>query len=121
MTSLHLAVSGRLPEPDVIAVLIRAGFAPNLARWVHSQLEAGPYTHYTVSQQRRGAQTILGIDTFLLDPWVDSKTGDTGESPHGSCNEYVLDTDGNVANDGTTIDADGTETHWTSRSISFFQ
>jgi hypothetical protein len=120
MTSLQLAVSGRLPEPDLIAVLIRAGFASNLARWVDSQLEAGPYTLYTVRQQQRGSQTVLSIDTFLLDPWVNSKTGETGESPHGSCEEYVLDADGNVVNDGEAIDADGTETQWISRSVSFY-
>jgi hypothetical protein len=120
MPSLQLAVSGRLPEPDLIAALIRAGFASNVARWVDSQLESGPYTHYKVSQQQRGSQTILCIDTFLLDPWVDSKTGEAGESSHGSCEEFILDADGNVVNDGEAIDADGTETRWMSRGVSFY-
>jgi len=120
MTSLQLAVSGHLPEPDLIAVLVRAGFRPSLAHWVDSQLEAGAYTHYTIMQQQRGSQTVLSIDTFLLDPWVNSKTGEKGESPHGSCEEFVLDVDGNVVDNDATIDADGTETQWTSHSVSFY-
>ncbi len=120
MLAPHFSVSGRLPEPNLVAVLIAAGFATNVARWVHSQMRIGPYTHYTVTQEQCGTQTVLSIDTFLLDLWVNSRTGATGKSPHGSCEEFVLDADGNVVTDCGDIDADGIETHWISRSISFY-
>ena len=120
MTSPQLAVSGRLSEPDLVAVLIRSGFAASLARWVGAHLKAGPYTHYTVSLQRRGSQTILYIDTFLLDTWINSKTGETGESPHGSCEEFEIDANGNVIDTVETLNEDGTTTHSFSRSIEFY-
>ncbi len=120
MASLSLAVSGRLPEPDLEAVLIRAGFAAGLARWVNAHLTVGPYTHYTVSQQHQGSQTILCIDTFLLDPWIHSKTGETGESPHGCCEEFEIDTNGKVIDTIETSSDDGSTTSSMSRSISFY-
>lgn len=120
MRSPQLGVSGRLPEPDLIAVLIGAGFASNVARSVDVRLKAWPYTHYTVKQDQRGSQSILSIDTFLLDPWVNSQTGETGESPQGACEEYVLDADGNILNDGDDLDADGNGSRWMSRSVSYY-
>ncbi len=91
-----------------------------MSRSVDVRLKAGPYTHYTVRQEQRGSQTILSINTFLLDPWVDSRTGETGESPHGACEEYVLDADGNILNDGDDLDADGNGSRWMSRSVSYY-
>lgn len=118
--SFQFAISGRLPEPSLVAVLNLAGFDPGLALWIDASLEPGPYTHYTVGLQQRGSRNVLSIDTFLLDPWVNSKTGETGESPHGSCKEFTVDVSGNVVNHGEVVDVDGDVTEWTSSSISFY-
>ncbi|TWU35605.1 hypothetical protein Q31b_50400 [Novipirellula aureliae] len=120
MTSLPLAISGRLPEPELEAVLLRAGFSAIVARWAAGHLTAGPYTHYTVSQQYHGSQTMLCVDTFLLDTWIHSKTGKTGKSPHGSCEEFEIDDDGNVIDTVETLNDDGSTIHSFSRSISFY-
>ncbi|TWT78689.1 hypothetical protein CA13_00850 [Planctomycetes bacterium CA13] len=120
MTSLSFAISGRLPEPKLEAVLLCAGFSASVARWVDAHLTAGPYTHYTVSQRHHGSQTMLCIDTFLLDIWIHSKTGETGKAPHGSCEEFEIDGDGNVIDTVETLDDDGSTTHSFSRSVSFY-
>ena len=120
MTTLSLAVSGRLPEPDLEAVLIRAGFSASLARWVDAHLTAGPYTHYTVSQEHCGSQAVLFINTFLLDTWINSKTGETGQSPHGSCEEFQIDADGNIIDTVETLNDDGSTSYSMSGSISFY-
>jgi hypothetical protein len=120
MTSLSLGISGHLPEPELEAVLLRAGFSASVARWVDAHLIDGPYTHYTVSLRHLGSQTMLCIDTFLLETWIHSKTGETGVSPHGSCKEFELDADGNVVDTVETLDDDGSTTHSFSRSVSFY-
>ena len=119
MNNNHPAVSGRLPERALNDVLIRAGFSSNLAKWVESEITTGPYTHYTVSLSKSGSETILQIDTFRLETWIHSKTGQTGVSPHGCCREYVLDANGNVANSGESITEDG-EISWCSGDITHY-
>lgn len=120
MAPLQVAVSGRLPEQRLEAVLNRAGFASSVARWVDEHIRPGPYTHYTVSLHCRGSQTVLCIDTFLLDPWINSTTGETGESPHGSCEEFVIDSDGNVVEMVETLNDDGSICHSFSSSVTFY-
>ncbi len=120
MTSLQLAVSGRLPEPSLEAVLIRAGFSSRVASWVDAHLTTVAYTHFTVSQQYRGSQTILCVDTYLLDHWINSKTGESGESPHGSCKEFEIDADGNVIDTVETVNDDGSTSSSFSPSITFY-
>jgi len=120
-SSSRAAVSGRLPEPNLVGVLIGAGFSATVARWVDSHLEIGPYTHFTVSQGQRASRTVLSIDRFLLDRWVNSRTGETGESPHGSCEEYEIGDDGRVVDSGLDIvNDDGDTIHSLTLNITYY-
>jgi len=110
----YAAVSGRLPAADMLDVLLASGFTPNDAHCVNSNLESGPYAYYTVIREQRDvgmleprtaelirpniAQNsiiVLSINTFRLDSYVDSKTGEAGQLPHGMLLEYIPDMDGN--------------------------
>ncbi|WP_197204129.1 hypothetical protein [Crateriforma conspicua] len=119
--SSRLAVSGRLPEPNLADVLIGAGFSAKVARWVNSHLKTGPYTHFTVMQEQRASRKVLTIDTFLLDRWVNSETGETGESPHGSCEEFLIGADGQVLDsDEPELNDDGGMTFSFTRNVTFY-
>ncbi|EMI42775.1 hypothetical protein RRSWK_04713 [Rhodopirellula sp. SWK7] len=74
-----------------------------------------------MSQEQPKSESVLLIDSFSLDPWVNSRTGDTGKSPHGSCEEFEIDCNGRILDSDHEIpDDDGNTTYSLTRSITFY-
>ena len=85
----RLFVSGRLPDPNMVHSLQSAGFAPKTSSWIQANIVAGTYTHYAVTKEWRDYNVFILIDTFYMYPFVNSETGQKGESPHGTLCEYI--------------------------------
>lgn len=84
--TLDKALTGNLNEEQLEA----AGFSQTAARLLVSELSPDVYKYCSVSQYTDHGQTFLKIDQYNMENWTNSKTGETGASPHGTITEFVL-------------------------------